>query len=977
MANNSSLFQFIGVPLILIGALEFLLALILFRSNRKNSPVNKAVSAFSFFTGVFAFITGLMYVRASFGHDITFLARSNWISWMMIPAGLQFVFYMRDERSRAARWAGLVLYPFWFSVFCISLSTDLIETGNYTLLPFVDHSGPLNKPLRLVAFGLILWAMFEVYRLRREVFGIKRAQLNYFAHGVLIFSGGGALLAVVLQLFGGLGFEPGLASYFSLPWVVLTFYAITRYRLFDIRIIVARTVAITLLVCIFSLVQIGFFAVLEPHIGPSWTIVISLFFIGFVFYGTHFMRSIQQWVRQLVLQESYNYQQMLKDASKAVVTILQLEELLPYLLQSIKTSLGVGDVRLYLKTAAGGYLPQFCGSSRGIQCPEQAIGGSLVEWIMRTRQAAVREELEGALPDHELAVITEDMKKAGLELAVPLISKGDLLGILTLGKKGNLEAYVRSDIEILEVLSGHAAVAIENATLYEESRRAQESLRESQERFRSLIETTSDWVWEIDDRGVYTYVSPKIRELLGYEPEEMLGKTYFDFMPKAEAKRAADFFVSLTIHKQPFMMYKSTNLHKSGRLVIVETSGVPVFDKGGRFAGYRGIDRDVTERNRLEGRLRYAQKMEAIGRLAAGVAHDFNNINTVIIGQASLIQLKLQKDDLLRHPVDQILGATERAANLTRSLLIFSQKDDVELRPLNINAVIKDMERLMLGVVRENIELRFVLSEKDLIIAGNPAQLERIVMNLSSNARDAMPNGGRLTVTTEDVAMDEEFMAAHGYGKPGSYARISVADNGIGMEEPVRQKIFEPFFTTKGAGRGTGFGLSIVYDIVKQNNGYITVASTVGKGTTFQVYLPLVDKPAPAMTPIPRTSRAGQYATVLIADDDEDDRKLIRGALEGAGCSVLEAVDGEDVVAQFNKHRDRIQFLILDIIMPKLNGKEAYQIIARQQRGVKVLFTSSYSEDVVRQKNLLDRSMNFILKPFSSKELLARVSAIR
>src|SRR5574337_858319 len=234
-----NILELIGFPLLLVAALELLLAVILLKENPRGSRVNKSVSAFSVFTAAFALITGLMYVFASFGRDITFLARANWISWMMIPAGLQFVFYIQDEDSRKARIIGRILYPFWFLVFCISVSTDLIERGNYTLIPYVDRSGLLAKPLRLVGIILIVWVVYEIYQLRKQVTGIRRAQLNYFTHGVLIFCGGGATLAGVLQLFGGLGLEPGLGSYFSLPWVVLTFYAITRYRLFDIRSIIS------------------------------------------------------------------------------------------------------------------------------------------------------------------------------------------------------------------------------------------------------------------------------------------------------------------------------------------------------------------------------------------------------------------------------------------------------------------------------------------------------------------------------------------------------------------------------------------------------------------------------------------------------------------------------------------------------------------------------------------------------------------
>jgi PAS domain S-box-containing protein len=669
--------------------------------------------------------------------------------------------------------------------------------------------------------------------------------------------------------------------------------------------------------------------------------------------------------------------QVLKESSKAIITILDLHELLEYLIHSIKTSLGVDNVCLYLKGSDGQYAQPRSARIDEATCYHAGLEGNVVEWIKHAGQVVIREELERKLSQEEFGFLNAYMKKAEIELFLPLFYKGHLQGILALGEKGNSDPYCRSDIDLLEALAGHGAVAIENARLYEEARAVQESLLESQERFRSLIETTSDWVWETNDRGVYTYVSSKIRDILGYEPEEVLGKTFFDFMPREEARRAADFFVSLTRHQKPFMMNEHVHLHKTGRIVIVETSGVPIFDKSGQFIGYRGIDRDVTQRRALEGQLRYAQKMEAIGRLAAGVAHDFNNINTGVVGYASLLNLRLKKEDPNREFVDQILAATERAANLTRSLLAFSKKPVVNRRPLNLNEVVRSMEKLMAGLIGSDIEFRVNLCDKDLTIEADPVQVERIIMNLALNARDAMTKGGCLIIETREVDIDDEFTTTYGYGKPGRYAQITVADNGAGIDQLTLKKIFEPFFTTKGEGKGTGFGLSIVYDIVKLHMGYVNVTSTLGKGTTFHVYLPFVHKTADQALFTASAAADTANGTILVADNDGEDRRFIKAALEGIGYRVVEAIDGEDAVQKCSDLKEKAHILILDIIMTKMNGKEVYRTIKKKRPDIKVLFTSSYPEDVMFQKGMLDANMNFILKPFSSKELLDRIKAIQ
>jgi PAS domain S-box-containing protein len=978
MVSGMLRLEIIGYPLLISAIVEFLLGISLLRDNPRNSSVNRSVGAFSILTAAFSLITGLMYVFASFGSDVTFLARANWVGWLMIPAGIQFLYYMRDENSKAARIAGYVLYPFWTIVLCISVSTDLIESGNYALLPYIDRSGLLGKPLRAVGVAQLIWAIYEVFRLRQKASGYKRSQLNYFTNGMMIFTVGGTFISGVLPLFGGLTLEPGLGSYFGFPWVVLTYYAITRHRLFDLRLAASRAIAILLLMVLFSGVHIAFFLLFKSVLGDVLAIVLSLSLMATLFFGTSFSRKIQEWIQRLVVKNRYDYQLILKESMRAMVTILDLDELLTHIIGNIKKSLETENICLYLKGESAGQYMLRLGSGLHVETARlRPMDESLITVLQRAGRAVIPEELQGVLQADEFSRLEDFMKAIGAEVIIPMFSKGQVQGFLTLGQKGNREAYLQSDFDLLESLANQAAVAIDNARLYDEARRANISFKMSQDRLQNLIDTTSDWVWEMDDRGVYTYVSPQIRGILGYEPEEVLGKTFFDFMAKDDARRTADEFISLTREKQPFRVHQKTNIRKDGSRVIIETSGVPFFGQDGRFCGYRGIDRDVTERSDLEKRLRYSQKMEAIGTLAGGVAHDFNNILTAIVGHANLLQLNLDKNDPEQEHVDQILASTERAANLIQSLLAFGKKQVFSLKPTNLGHLVGRMEKLLRALVNDAVELRMKNAGPAPSILADASQLERVIINLVVNARDAMPHhGGVITVRTGTEEVDNEFLSTHGFGEAGKYAVITIEDTGVGMNDETRSKIFEPFFTTKSFDKGTGFGLSIAYEIVKQHRGYIIVSSTPGKGTTFTIYLPAsvekpsLPKPAPAAFPL------GGSETVLVADNEDDIRKFTRAVLQGFGYKIIEAGDGEEAVERFREHAAEIQLVVLDVIMPKLSGVEAGNAIRLIKPGVKILFTSGYPEEVIQKKGIVSPGVNFMIKPVAPVELLQKVRDI-
>ncbi len=409
---------------------------------------------------------------------------------------------------------------------------------------------------------------------------------------------------------------------------------------------------------------------------------------------------------------------------------------------------------------------------------------------------------------------------------------------------------------------------------------------------------------------------------------------------------------------------------------FIEIRAIPRLDKNGEIEGLIHVVRDISERKKLEEQLFQAQKMEAVGQLAGGVAHDFNNILTAILGDVYILGMKLGAQSPLTQYVDDIRTSSEKAAALTQSLLAFSRKQVINPKPMDLNATVKKIQKLVARIVSEDISLKIVQAVTELTVMADSGQLEQVMVNLITNARDSMPQGGTLTIATTLKQIDDAYIAKYGFGKVGTYALLSVADTGTGMDEKTRERIFEPFFTTKEVGKGTGLGLSIVYGIIKQHNGFIDCFSAPGAGTAFNIYLPLVDETHKAEDRIGTTvpDRGKEY--ILLAEDDARVRKTTKAIIEEFGYRVIEAMDGEDAVRKFNENRDAIQLLVMDVIMPGKNGKEAYEEIKAIKPKVKVLFLSGYSNDIIHKKGILDESLNFLSKPASPVALLSKIREV-
>ena len=512
---------------------------------------------------------------------------------------------------------------------------------------------------------------------------------------------------------------------------------------------------------------------------------------------------------------------------------------------------------------------------------------------------------------------------------------------------------------------------------FTERKRWEISLSESEERFRQIAESAKEWIWEVDCDGLYTYTSPVMAEMMGYKPEEVVGKKHFyDFYSAGMREQTKKEVLASFAAKSTFRKYVNSKVHKDGSLVFLETSGMPVLDSRGGLLGYRGISVDITGHRKLEAQLRHAQKMEAVGTLAGGIAHDFNNILNVIMGYGVMVKDALGPDSPAMEDMNEVLSAADRAADLTKRLLVFSRKKLVEMKSVDINGLVFDLKKLLVRIIRESIELNLDLADRPLMVSADTREIEQVLMNLASNARDAMPQGGRLTIGTRLEEVDEESVAAYGYGKPGRYALIAVADTGQGMDAETQKKIFEPFFTTKGVGEGTGLGLAISYGIIQQHDGYIKVYSEPGQGTVFTIYLPLFEGAASQDKKTEAVAVMGGNETILIAEDEAALRKLIRTVLESFGYSVVSAEDGEDAITKFMENKERISLVILDIMMPKKSGKEASDAIIKIAPRMKMLFSSGYALKTITNKEITDAGFDFIQKPFRPKDLLIKVREI-
>jgi len=504
-----------------------------------------------------------------------------------------------------------------------------------------------------------------------------------------------------------------------------------------------------------------------------------------------------------------------------------------------------------------------------------------------------------------------------------------------------------------------------------ESRQAAQALRESEERYRVVAETASDAIFTIDEDSTITFANRAAERIFGYSSAEMVGQPLTMLMPESMRPRHRDGlrrYIETGERHMPWEGMQLPGRNKSGKELTLEVS-IGEHAKEGRRT-ITGIVRDISERKRLEEQLRQALKMEAIGRLAGGVAHDFNNLLTVILGHGELILGRAGLDEGTRKDMEEIQKAATRAGMLTRRLLAFSHRQVVRPHVLELDAVVADMERLLRRLIGEDVELETVLEGSAGRIMADPGQVEQVLMNLVVNSRDAMPNGGKLTVRTSGADVGVTQGQALGL-RPGRYTTLTVTDTGVGMDAEVRSRIFEPFFTTKEAGRGTGLGLSTVYGIVAQCGGAIAVQSEPGRGATFTIYLPQVEGPAEVPSPVEALGLPRGRETILLLEDEDMVRAVAGDTLRQCGYTVIEARHGDEALELSGRLSGPIDLMISDVVMPGASGPEVVARVVRERPGTKVLYVSGHPERGLAPGRTLDPNTPLLQKPFTP-EVLAR-----
>jgi PAS domain S-box-containing protein len=597
--------------------------------------------------------------------------------------------------------------------------------------------------------------------------------------------------------------------------------------------------------------------------------------------------------------------------------------------------------------------------------PPQQVGRSCTAYVYRTGRAML-------IPQWAFDKLAEqgEVELVGTAspswLGVPLRTPAATIGVLVVQHYEDQTAYTERDLEFLASVGGQIALAIER-------KRAEEKVRDSEARLRVLVEQLPAVLWTVDSGLRFTSALGAGLTRLALKPNQLVGMSLLEYFETADQS-----FLPIAAHRRA-IAGESTTFHIEWKGGSYACHVEPLRDAGGQLQGAICMALDITDRRQLEEQLRQSQKMEAVGRLAGGIAHDFNNLLMVIQGYADLLAERLPAGDSLRRNAEQIQTASQRATSLTRQLLAFGRKQMLAPKVLGIQSIVADMEKILFRLIGEDIRLETSCAPNVGLIKADRTQIEQVILNLAVNARDAMPQGGRLTIEASNVDLDASASHLPVVIAPGNYVMLAVTDNGFGMDAETQAHIFEPFFTTKEKGKGTGLGLATVYGIVKQSGGYVWVYSEPGRGTSFKIYLPRVEDEQPAsprerhneVRPLQRGTE-----TILLVEDETGVRELAREYLRSSGYTVLEAEDGHTALELAAMHAGTIHLLMTDVVMPGISGRELADRAKYIRPDMKILYMSGYTDQAVVHHGILESDAVLLQKPFTLSTLSAKLREI-
>ncbi|MGH9706015.1 MAG: PAS domain S-box protein [Candidatus Acidiferrales bacterium] len=594
--------------------------------------------------------------------------------------------------------------------------------------------------------------------------------------------------------------------------------------------------------------------------------------------------------------------------------------------------------------------------------PPQRMGRSCTDYVYRTGRAMLipQKTFDQLAAQGEVELVGTPSPSW---LGAPLRTPAAIIGVLVVQHYGDDKAYTERDLEFLSSVGGQIAIAIER-------KRAEEKVRDSEARLRVIVEQLPAVLWTVDNQLRFTSALGAGLTRLGLKPNQIVGMSILEYFETSDST-----FLPVAAHRRA-VAGEPVTFHIEWKGGSYACHVEPLRGAGGDVQGAICMSLDVTDRKQLEDQLRQAQKMEAVGRLAGGIAHDFNNLLMVIQGYGDLLAERLKESDPLRRNAEQIQTAAQRATSLTRQLLAFSRKQMLAPKILNIQSVVADMEKILRRLIGEDVQLE-TSSAVDLgLVKADRSQIEQVIMNLAVNARDAMPEGGRLTIETGNVELDASFSRSKAVMAPGRYVMLAVTDNGCGMDGETQAHIFEPFFTTKEKGKGTGLGLATVYGIVKQSGGYVWVYSEPGQGSSFKIYLPRIEDEASTTgnaraedsRSLPRGSE-----TILLVEDEKGVRELTREYLQMCGYSVIDAENGHTALELAAMHAGPVQLLMTDVVMPGISGRELADRIKRLRPEIKILYMSGYTDQAVVHHGILESDAILLQKPFTLAALASKL----